>query len=162
MAVKEIVKLGHPVLKRKCKRIEVIDDSIRELIQDLKDTLYSTTGVGLAAPQINVPLRVVLVDLRDGMEPIVMINPRIRRRFGKQEGEEGCLSYPDYYGTVVRPRRITVFAMNEQGEDVMYKADGFLARAFCHEIDHLDGIMFTDHAENVYKDEGTEEEEDNK
>ncbi|SHF26522.1 peptide deformylase [Caloramator proteoclasticus] len=153
MAVREIVKLGHPALKTKSEEVKVIDNEIKELIQDLKDTLYSTTGIGLAAPQIAVNKRVILIDLRDGMEPIVLINPEITKQRGKQESEEGCLSYPGYYGFLERPVEVEVEGLNEEGKKVKYKATELLCRAFCHEIDHLDGIMYVDRAYEVYKDE---------
>lgn len=153
MAVKEIVKLGHPALKAKSAAVDKIDDEVLELIKDLKDTLYSTTGVGLAAPQIAVNKRVIYIDLRDDMEPLVLINPVIVKKSGSQESEEGCLSYPGYYGFVDRPERITVRGYNEKGELLECKAEDLLCVALCHEIDHLDGIMYTDKARDVHPEE---------
>lgn len=153
MAVREIVQKGHKVLKAKSKKIDKIDENVLGLIQDLKDTLYSTTGIGLAAPQIGVNKRVIYIDLRDGMEGIALINPKVISKYGHQESEEGCLSYPGYYGIVKRPKKVFVRGINEMGETVEYRAEGLLCRAFCHEIDHLEGIMFTDKAHDVYKDE---------
>lgn len=160
MAVREIVRKGHKALKSVSKPVKNIDNETLELIQDLKDTLYSTTGIGLAAPQIAVNKRVILIDLRDGMEPIILINPEIIKKTGKQESEEGCLSYPGYYGFLERPEKVVVKGLNENGEIVEYKAEGLLGRAFCHEIDHLDGVMFTDRAYELYEEE--EEEAENK
>ncbi len=156
MAVKEIVKLGHPALKKKSEAVDKIDEEVLELIKDLKDTLYSTTGIGLAAPQIAVNKRVILVDLRDGMEPLVLINPVIIKKSGEQESEEGCLSYPGYYGFLDRPEKITVRGYNEKGELLECKAEELLCIALCHEIDHLDGIMYVDRARDVYPEEEEE------
>ena len=153
MAVKEIVKKGHPALKAVSEKVRAIDKNTINLIKDLKDTLYSTDGIGLAAPQIGVNKRVILIDLRDGMDPILLINPEIIKRGGKQDNEEGCLSYPGYYGMVNRPARVLVTGITENGKRVEIKAEELLCRAFCHEIDHLDGIMFTDKAYDLYKDE---------
>jgi peptide deformylase len=154
MAVKEILKFGNPKLKRISKRVDNIDKEVKSLIQDMKDTLYSTTGIGLAAPQIGELKRVILIDLRDGEEPIVLANPAIVAKVGKEEDIEGCLSYPGYEGNVVRPKKVTVQGLNVKGEKVQYTAEGLLAKAFCHEIDHLDGVLYTDRAKKVYKIEG--------
>lgn len=154
MSVKEIVKKGHKALELKSTPVSKIDEKIKELIQDLKDTLYSTpNGIGLAAPQIGVNKRVIYIDLRDGMEPILLINPKIVSFSGKQESEESCLSYPGYYGYVERPAKVIVKGINENWQEVSYKAEELLCRAFCHEIDHLNGIMFTDRAYEIYRDD---------
>jgi peptide deformylase len=158
MAVKEIVKLGHPALKAKSKEVLEIDKEILMLIKDLKDTLYNTTGIGLAAPQIAVNKRVIFIDLRDDTEPILLINPRISRKFGVRESEEGCLSYPGFYGILERPKKVIVKGLNENGEEVKYIADELLCIAFCHEIDHLNGIMYTDRAYEINKELEEEEE----
>lgn len=157
MAVREIVKLGHPALKVKSEAVLDIDKNISSIIKDLKDTLYSTTGIGLAAPQIGINKRIIFIDLRNGMEPILLINPRISRRFGTQESEEGCLSYPGYYGLLERPKKVIVKGYNEYWEEMKYRADELLCRAFCHEIDHLDGIMFVDKAYELYEEEAEPE-----
>lgn len=151
MAVREIVKVGNDVLTRKSRRITEIDQETLEVIQDLKDTLYAGDGVGLAAPQIGVLKRVFIIDLRDGSDPLILLNPKIIRKIGKHEDMEGCLSYPGYQGTVVRPRRVVVSGMNEKGKLVQYEAEGFMARAICHETDHLDGILYMDKAKKMYK-----------
>lgn len=156
MAIREILKLGHPILKSISSEVENIDKDTMKLIRDLKDTLYSTTGIGLAAPQIGVNKRVILIDFRNGEDPILLINPVIKRRLGSQESEEGCLSYPGYYGLLNRPRVVVVKGLNEKGEEVKYRADDLLCKAFCHEIDHLDGIMFTDRAYELYEEEEEE------
>lgn len=151
MAVREIVKVGNDVLRRKSRRITDINEEILEVIQDLKDTLYAGDGVGLAAPQIGVLKRVFIIDLRDGSDPLILLNPKIIKKIGKHEDIEGCLSYPGYQGTVVRPRRVVVSGMNEKGKLVQYEAEGFMARAICHETDHLDGILYMDKAEKMYR-----------
>lgn len=151
MAVKEIVQFGDSVLRKKSEYIEAIDDSVLELIEDLKDTLYSTTGVGLAAPQIGISKRVIFIDLRDGSEPIILINPKIAAIYGKDTSSEGCLSYPGYEGIVKRPKKVTVIGMDKDGNEVEYFGEGLLARAFCHEIDHLDGVLYVDLAKRVYE-----------
>ncbi|MBV7273247.1 peptide deformylase [Clostridiaceae bacterium UIB06] len=151
MAIKDILKFGDKTLTRVSRRVEKIDEEVLSLIQDLKDTLYNTDGVGLAAPQIGVLKRVILIDLRDGSEPIILINPKITKKIGRVEDIEGCLSYPGYEGEVVRPRRVIVLGITLEGNEVEYTAEGFLARAFCHEIDHLDGIIYTDRCKKVYK-----------
>lgn len=151
MAVREIVKVGNDVLTRKSRRITEINSEILELVQDLKDTLYAGDGVGLAAPQIGVLKRAFIIDLRDGSDPLILLNPKIIRKIGKHEDMEGCLSYPGYQGTVVRPRRVVVSGMNEKGKLVQYEAEGFMARAICHETDHLDGILYMDKAKKVYR-----------
>lgn len=151
MAVKEILKFGDAKLKRVSKRIEKIDQEILNLAQDLKDTLYSTTGIGLAAPQIGVLKRVILIDLREGNKSILLVNPAIVAKVGKEESIEGCLSYPGYEGRLIRPKKITVQGLDLSGHKVEYAAEGLLAKAFCHEIDHLDGVLYVDRAKKIYK-----------
>ncbi|KEI06533.1 peptide deformylase [Clostridium sp. K25] len=151
MAIKNIVTVENKLLRRKSKRIDRIDDEILELIQDLKDTLYSGDGVGLAAPQIGILKRAFIIDLRDGNGPLILLNPKILKKIGKYEDGEGCLSYPGYEGIVVRPRKVVVSGMNEKGENVQYEATGLMARAICHETDHLDGILYMDLAKKMYK-----------
>lgn len=151
MAVKEIIMFGNPKLKRVSKRIVKIDEEVVSLVKDLKDSLYSTTGIGLAAPQIGVLKRAIIIDLREGEEPIILINPAIAAKVGKEESIEGCLSYPGYEGKVIRPKKVTVKGVDINGKKVEYTAEGLLAKAFCHEIDHLDGILYTDRAKKVYR-----------
>lgn len=151
MAIREIIKVGNNILGRKCRRVDEVDEEVLELIKDLKDTLYSVDGVGLAAPQIGVLKKVFLIDLRDGSEPLILLNPRILKKIGRTEGAEGCLSYPGYEGMVVRPRRVIVTGMNEKGETIEVEASGLMARAICHETDHLEGIMYMDKAKKMYK-----------
>lgn len=151
MAVRKILQLGDKTLSRVSRRIEKIDKETLELIQDLKDTLYNTTGIGLAAPQIGVLKRAILIDLRDGSDPIILINPKIEKKIGKEESVEGCLSYLGYEGTVIRPKKVVVTGKDINGDEVEYTAGGLLAKAFCHEIDHLEGILYVDKAQKVYK-----------
>lgn len=152
MAKKEIVLKGHEALKTKSSEVVKIDDEIKSLIEDLKDTLYSTSGIGLAAPQIGVNKRVIYIDIKDeDIEPILLINPEIVKKRGMQDSDEGCLSYPGFCGKVERPKRIEVQGINENGDLISIKAEGLLCRAFCHEIDHLDGIMYTDRAYEIYE-----------
>lgn len=158
MAVKEIVQKGHPALSKKCSRITKIDEDVLRVVQDLKDTLYSTdNGVGLSAPQINVLKRIIFIDTRDGMEPLILINPIIASKCGKRVSEEGCLSYPGYYGLVRRPEKVIVRGLNEKGEKVQIRAQKLLCSALCHEIDHLDGIMFYDRAFEMHKEDEEDE-----
>lgn len=140
MAIRQILKSEDPVLHKKCRTVEVIDDRIITLLDDMIDTLYDSGGVGLAAPQVGVLRRVVVIDVGDGL--IELINPEIIKTSGKQTDGEGCLSYPGRYGMVTRPNHVTVRAMNRKGETFEVSGDGLLARAFCHEVDHLDGKMF--------------------
>jgi peptide deformylase len=151
MAVKEILKFGNQKLKRVSRKVDIIDTEIIKLVENLKDTLYSTTGIGLAAPQIGVLKRVIFIDLREGKEPIALVNPKIVAKVGKEESIEGCLSYPGFEGSLIRPKKVTVQGMDINGNTVEYNADGLLAKAFCHEIDHLDGILYIDRARKVYK-----------
>lgn len=156
MAVKEILQFGNSILKRSSRRIEKLDDEISELICNLKDTLHESDGIGLAAPQIGVLKRAIFIDLKNEVEPIILINPKIIKKIGKEDSVEGCLSYPGYEGIVVRPKRVIVTGKNLNWEDVEYTASGLLAKAFCHEIDHLDGILYTDRAKKIYKEEPKE------
>lgn len=151
MAVREILKADNKLLRRKSRRILEIDKEVLDLIRDLKDTLAQAEGIGLAAPQIGVLKRVFIVDLKDGKNSIVLINPKITKKIGHDEDAEGCLSYPGYEGIVVRPKKILVTGMNENGIVVQYQASGLMARAICHETDHLDGIMYMDIAKKMYR-----------
>jgi peptide deformylase len=151
VAVREIIKADNQLLRRKSRRILEVDDEVLELIQDLKDTLYNADGIGLAAPQIGVLKRAFIIDLRNGKEPLILLNPKIVKKIGQYEDSEGCLSYPGYEGIVVRPRRVIVTGMNEKGKIVQYDASGLMARAICHETDHLDGVLYMDIAKKMYK-----------
>lgn len=152
MSVRKILQYGDKRLNAVCEKVEKVDGKILSLIDDLMDTLYEGTGIGLAAPQIGVLKRVILIDLGDEEEePIIIINPKITSQSGQEKDYEGCLSYLGYEGDVVRPTSVTVQGMNTKGKPVTYNATGLLARAFCHEIDHLDGILYMSRAEEMYE-----------
>lgn len=142
MAIRNILTVGESVLTKKCRTVDKIDDRILTLLDDMADTLYESGGVGLAAPQVGILRRVVVIDIGDGL--IELINPEIISAEGEQTDAEGCLSYPGHYGYVTRPNKVTVRAANRNGEITEYTGEALLARAFCHEIDHLDGKMFTE------------------
>lgn len=142
MAIRNIRKDGDEVLRKKCRVVEKIDDRILTLLKDMADTMYEAQGVGLAAPQVGILKRVVVIDVGEGL--IELINPEIIEASGEQIGAEGCLSIPGKYGEVERPEKVKVRAMNTKGETVEYEGEGFLAVAFCHELDHLDGVLYTD------------------
>ncbi len=153
MAVRDILIVPDKMLKRVSRRVDKFDDSTLKLAEDLKDTLYSTTGIGVAAPQIGVLKRVIYIDLRDDTEPVLLINPKIIAKYGKEDSIEGCLSYPGFEGVVERPKKVRVNGFNKEGKKVQYSADGLLCKAFCHEIDHLNGIIFLDKAKKIYRED---------
>ena len=140
--VRDIVVVDDPRLRTKCPKVPRIDDSTRRLIDDMVDTMRNAPGIGLAAPQVGVLLRVIVCEVEDHLHALV--NPEIVRAEGEQVGDEGCLSIPGYIGEVKRFERVVVKAKNRAGKDVRVRADGLLARCLQHEIDHIDGILFTD------------------
>lgn len=145
MAIRNILTLGNPgeeTLKKKCKPVGELTDRMKELLEDLKDTLYESGGVGLAAPQVGVLRRMAVIDIGDGL--IELIDPEIIKEEGSQTDNEGCLSFPDRWGMVTRPQKVTVKTKDRDGNDVEIVGEDLLARALCHEIDHLDGKMFTE------------------
>jgi peptide deformylase len=147
MALRSIVKWGHPTLHAASAPVGQIDGDIARLVEDMVETMYAAPGIGLAAPQIDVPLRVIVIDLSVGEDPaqlIKLVNPEIVEQEGQQREEEGCLSVPKYYGSPVRPARVTVRGLDLDGQERIYTATELLARAFCHEIDHIDGTLFVD------------------
>ena len=147
MAVRPIVKYGHPGLHKPSETVKEIDGSIHKLLDDMVETMYAAPGIGLAAPQIAVPLRVIIVDLSVGDEPgqlIKLINPEFVIREGEQRHDEGCLSVPGFGGSPVRPARVVVKGLDPDGKERTYEGTELLARAFCHEIDHIDGLLFVD------------------
>ena len=143
MALREVRIQGDPVLGKVCKPVTKMTPRIQMLIEDMFDTMYETCGVGLAAPQVGILKRIVVIDT-DG-NPWVMINPKITETSGEQTGDEGCLSLPGKAGCVTRPMYVTVEALDENMEPFTLSAEGLLARAICHECDHLDGILYTEH-----------------
>ena len=142
MAIRNIVKVGDDVLRKVCRTQMTFDQKLWSLLDDMAETMYKAEGVGLAAPQVGILRRVCVVDVGEGL--IELINPVITEKSGIQKGNEGCLSVPDRFEEVTRPNKVTVKAQNRMGENIEIKAEGFLARAFCHEIDHLDGILYID------------------
>ncbi|MDD8030579.1 MAG: peptide deformylase [Acidobacteriota bacterium] len=147
MAVLEIIKIGHPVLSVPAKPVVNIDQTIVELASNMVNTMHQAPGIGLAAPQVNVSLRLITVDLSVGEnkdELIVMVNPEIIEQEGEQKAEEGCLSVPGIYEKVLRPARLAVKGYNLDGQEVLIEAQDILARVLSHEIDHLQGKLFVD------------------
>ncbi|WP_138203289.1 peptide deformylase [Haloimpatiens lingqiaonensis] len=142
MALRTIRIEGDEILRKKCRKVENIDKRLLTLIEDMKETMYKADGVGLAAPQIGILKRMAVIDVGEG--PIVIINPEIIETKGSYIDIEGCLSIPGRQGTVERPEWVKVKALNEKGEEVILEGEGLLARAFCHEIDHLDGVLYID------------------
>ena len=143
MALRAIRINDDPILKKHCKKVEVVDNKIRQILNDMLDTLHATSnGAAIAAPQVGILKRIVVIDVGEG--PIVLINPEILETSGEQTGDEGCLSVPGMAGQVTRPNYVKVKAMDEDMNEVIYEGTELLARAFCHEIDHLDGKMYTD------------------
>ena len=142
MALRTIRTEGDPVLRKVSKPVKEVTPKIVTLVDDMLDTMYEAMGVGLAAPQVGILKRIVVIDIGDG--PIVLINPEILETSGEQTGDEGCLSVPGMAGQVTRPNYVKVKAMDRQGKERIYEGEGLLARAFCHEIDHLDGRLFID------------------
>ena len=147
MARYNIVITGDPVLRKISKPVKDVTDSIRKLLDNMAETMYHSKGVGLAAPQVGFSKRVIVVDVGDGLYK--MVNPEIIASSGLQDGPEGCLSVPNTIGNVKRSEKVTVRALNENGEEIIIEANGFKARAFQHEIDHLNGIIFVDKATDI-------------
>jgi len=144
MAIRNIRETGDEILKKKSKEIDVIDDKLQELIDDMIETMHAANGVGLAAVQVGVLKRVVVIDLYDEKGPIVLINPKIIKQKGEQIVEEGCLSFPNQFGKVSRPMEVTAIALDRNGKEIKIEGKQLLAQAICHELDHLDGEVFID------------------
>ncbi len=142
MALRNIRTIGDEILRKKCKPVETIDERILTLLDDMAETMYNANGVGLAAPQIGILKRIVVIDVGDGL--LELINPEIIDFEGSIKDAEGCLSVPGKCGYVVRPEKVTVAALDRNGDKIVITGEGMLAKAFCHEIDHLDGIVFVD------------------
>ncbi|MCH5280633.1 MAG: peptide deformylase [Lachnospiraceae bacterium] len=158
MAIRNIREIGDPVLTKQCKEIKEMTDRTRELIQDMFETMYEAEGVGLAAPQVGILKRLCVIDTGD--DPIVLINPRVVETSGEQTGQEGCLSVPGKSGVVTRPNYAKVVALNENMEPVEVEGTELLARALLHELDHLDGHMYTELVEGPLYDVTKDEEDD--
>lgn len=149
--IREIVQIGNPVLREKCAPVTKFDEELATLLDDMKETLKLAEGAGLAAPQVGVPVRAVLVDVEEGF--FEFINPVIVSQKGEQKGAEGCLSVRGKVGIVVRPDKVKLVYSDRQGKRCSLVARGFFARAVCHELDHLDGIIYTDKAVDVRSEE---------
>ena len=167
MALREIRELGDPILEKPCREVKEMTPRLRELVEDMLETMYEANGVGLAAPQVGVLRRICVVDIGDENihegEPFVLINPRIVEQRGSQTGDEGCLSLPGKAGKVTRPEYVKIHAFDEEMKEYEAEGEGLLARAFCHELDHLDGHMYTELVEGPLHDmEDREEEEEDK
>ena len=145
MTVRPIRYLGDPVLRKPARKVSRVDDAIRRLIEDMTESMYAAHGVGIAAPQIGVPLRVVVIGMPDE-EPFALINPEVIDRSGERRLDEGCLSVPGYRGTVTRSVKVTVKALDARGKEIRVKAeDNLLAQALEHETDHVNGTLYVDH-----------------
>ena len=141
MALRNIVKVGDPILAKKSRVVEKFDDRLSSLIDDMFETMYASNGVGLAAVQVGLLKRVVVIDVGDG--PLELVNPEITYKEGEQREQEGCLSLPGQYGITVRPKKVQVKAQDRNGKWQIFTGEDLKARCFCHELDHLDGILFT-------------------
>lgn len=150
MAIRTIRIQGDPVLEKKCREITEVTPKIQELIEDMIETMYEANGVGLAAPQVGILKRLVVIDIGEG--PVVMINPEIIETSGEQTGSEGCLSLPGKSGVVTRPNYVKARAFDENMEEYIIEGEELMARAICHELDHLDGHMYTEKVEGPLQD----------
>ncbi len=159
MAIRNLRLEGDPILRKTCKEVKEITPRVKELVDDLLETMYEHDGVGLAAPQVGILKRIVVIDVGEG--PLVMINPEITRKEGSQTGDEGCLSVPGVAGTVTRPNEVTVRFMDVDGEWYELEGEELLARAICHECDHLDGKLYVDLVEGGLHEVEAEPEEEN-
>ena len=146
MAVREVREVGDPILNKTCKEVREVTERTLELIDDMFETMYETNGVGLAAPQVGILKRIVVIDTT-GEDPILMINPRIIETSGEQTGYEGCLSVPGKSGMVTRPNYVKAVAYDENMEEFTIEGTELMARAICHELDHLDGHLYTEKVE---------------
>ena len=151
--VRKILKFGDETLRKPCKPMQKFDLRLWLLLRDMADTMNKAEGVGLAAPQVGILRRVVVIDVGDENGLIELINPEIIAQEGEQEGSEGCLSAPGRRGFVKRPNKVTVRAQDRKGKPFEITGEGLLARAFCHELDHLDGILYSDREEYEIKDD---------
>ncbi|MDY6328019.1 MAG: peptide deformylase [Lachnospiraceae bacterium] len=156
MAIRNIRTVGDDVLRKECKEVKVMNERTRDLIDDMLETMYEADGVGLAAPQVGVLKRIVVIDIGDG--PIILINPKVVETSGSQTGTEGCLSLPGKAGTVTRPNYAKVVALDEDMNEIEVEGTELLARALCHECDHLDGKLYIDLVEGDLQDTMVEEE----
>ena len=149
MAIRNVVQIGDDVLRQKCAQVEVFDEKLHQLLDDMKDTVKKEQGAGLAAPQVGVLKRVVVVDVEEGY--FELINPVMLLQKGEQSGWEGCLSVKGRSGIVSRPMKVKISFQDRNGEKYLLQAKGFFARAICHELDHLDGVLYIDKATHIEK-----------
>ncbi len=155
MAILPIRVYPDPVLRERCEEVSTFDDTLRKLAQDMVETMHAAPGVGLAAPQVGITKRLAVVDVSVGQEPEalkILVNPEIVEAEGREVDSEGCLSIPGYTDRVQRPTRVEVVAKDLDGEEIRLEAEDFEARALCHEIDHLEGILFVDHLRGLRRD----------
>ncbi len=144
MAIRNIREDGDEILRKNSRVVENVDDKIREILNDMVETMHKFNGVGLAGPQIGILKRLVVIDLYDDKGPIKLVNPEIIKEKGGKEVEEGCLSFPNKFAKIIRPEEVVVKALDENGKQIKISAKGLLAQALSHEIDHLNGILFVD------------------
>lgn len=157
MAIRNIRTMGDSILEKECRPVTEVNQKLITLIQDMLDTMYEANGVGLAAPQVGILKQVVVIDVSEEPNPIILINPEIIEMEGTQTGEEGCLSVPGKSGVVTRPNYVKVKALDLEMNEVIYEGTELLARAFCHEIDHLHGMLYVSKAEGGIHDVAREE-----
>lgn len=151
MAIRNIRQVGDPILRKTSKEVKEVNDRIKVLLDDMAETMYKADGVGLAAPQVGLLKRVIVVDVRDEDGLIKLVNPEIIEKDGEQVGVEGCLSVPNFNANVKRPAYVVVKYLDENGDEKKIEAEGLKAVALCHEIDHLNGILFIDNYEEEVK-----------
>ncbi|MED9807206.1 MAG: peptide deformylase [Lachnospiraceae bacterium] len=159
MALRKIREIGDDILNKKCKEVTEMTPRTRQLIEDMLDTMYEANGVGLAAPQVGILKRIVVIDTT-GEDPYVLINPRIVESSGEQTGQEGCLSVPGKCGVVTRPNYVKAVALNEDMEPIEVEGTELLARAICHELDHLDGHLYVEKVEGELQNMEAEDDEE--
>lgn len=159
MALRKIREIGDDILNKKCKEVTEMTLRTRQLIEDMLDTMYEANGVGLAAPQVGILKRIVVIDTT-GEDPYVLINPRIVESSGEQTGQEGCLSVPGKCGVVTRPNYVKAVALNEDMEPIEVEGTELLARAICHELDHLDGHLYVEKVEGELQNMEAEDDEE--
>ena len=159
MAIRQIRTIGDEILRKECKPVKEMTPRLKELIEDMFETMYETGGVGLAAPQVGILKQIVVIDVEDGNQ-YVLINPEITETEGEQTGPEGCLSVPGKSGTVTRPEKVTVKAYNEDMEPIELTGEALLSRAICHDCDHLRGSLYVDKVQGELEDVGEAEEEE--
>ena len=159
MALRKIREIGDDILNKKCKEVTEMTPLTRQLIEDMLDTMYEANGVGLAAPQVGILKRIVVIDTT-GEDPYVLINPRIVESSGEQTGQEGCLSVPGKCGVVTRPNYVKAVALNEDMEPIEVEGTELLARAICHELDHLDGHLYVEKVEGELQNMEAEDDEE--